>query len=104
MTDIFNYYTQWLITYPTSLYNSFIRDVVVIDPLKTVQDYLVDLVNDNSIIIEKMSHIQHLLQENNNILIQINYLLWWLVLIVFIAFCGWILKTLIYGIMSALKI
>lgn len=104
MTDIFNYFVTWFQSYPVNFYTSFIRDLVVLDPIKTTNEYLVDLINDNSLLLDKLNNIIHLQQETLNSFYQLNYLLWWLVLIVFIAFCGWIVKTIVYSVLHALGI
>lgn len=104
MIDLFNYFVSWFSSYPVNIYSSVIRDLVVLDPLKLTNEYLVDLVNDNSVLLDKLSNILFLQQENINVLYQIQYLLWWLVLLVFLALIIWLVKTIVYSVLNALGI
>ena len=104
MIDFLNYFTTWFTNFTLPIYNFVVRDLVLLDPLKTTNDYLIDLVNDNSLLLEKLSYLNHLTETNNILLSNIAYLLWWGLLLGFIAFCYMILKVLIYSILSALKI
>ena len=104
MIDLFDYFVTWFSSYPFNIYSSVIRDLVVSYPLKLTNDYLVELINDNSILFDKLTNILFLQQENLNVLYQINYLLWWLVLLVFLGLCIWLVKTIVYSVLNALGI
>lgn len=104
MTDIFNYFVTWFSSYPVNVYSSTMRELVVIDPIKLTNEYLVDLINDNSVLFEKLNNILFLQQENINVLYQIHYLLWWLVLLVFLGLIIWLVKTIVYSVLNALGI
>lgn len=76
MFDLMYVFQDWLNQYITF-------NPIIYDPLKTSSEYLYSLQQSNTIIV---------------------YLLWSILLLIFISFCFYLIKTMIYGIMSVFHI
>jgi len=101
--DFMNYLSEWILQLPEVIYTPFVRGLVVYDPIKTVSEYLVDLINDNSVLYEKIDYLTFQVIQTNSKLDFIAYLLWWILLLIFIAFCWWIVQTVYYLFRNAWK-